>query len=49
MENMDDFFDDENMELENMRQERKKVGTKSFERLINKRDLSHFEMDELFM
>ena len=45
---MDDFFDEDNMELENMRDERKKMRDKDFAKLINKRDLSNFEMDELF-
>ncbi|HII65355.1 TPA: hypothetical protein HA295_01100 [Candidatus Woesearchaeota archaeon] len=46
---MDEFFDDENIELENMREQRKRSATKNFARLINKRDLSSFELDELFM
>jgi len=49
MEPMDEFFDDENIELENMREQRKRSATKNFARLINKRDLSSFELDELFM
>jgi len=47
--NMDDFFDEDQIELESMRDERKKMKDKDFGKLINKRDLSDFEMDELFM
>jgi len=46
---MDEFFDDEKMDVENMRSARKKLHDKDFGKLINKRDLSSFEMDELFM
>jgi len=46
---MEDFFDEENLELESMREERKKMQDKDFGKLLNKRDLSEFEMDELFM
>jgi len=46
---MEEFFDEDQVEVENMRSERKKLGTKDFAKLINKRDLSNFEMDELFM
>jgi hypothetical protein len=46
---MDEVFDEDQMELESMRSERKKIKEKDFGRLINKRDLSDFEMDELFM
>lgn len=46
---MDDFFDEDQVELESMRDERKKMKDKDFGKLINKRDLSEFEMDELFM
>ena len=46
---MEDFFDEDQGELENMREERKKMKTKDFAKLINKRDLSDFELDELFM
>ncbi|MBS3132230.1 hypothetical protein J4212_07385 [Candidatus Woesearchaeota archaeon] len=46
---MEEFFDEDMMEVENMRQGRKKMGSKDFAKLINKRDLSEFEMDELFM
>ena len=47
--NMEEFFDEDNVEIENMREERKKMGNKDFAKLINKKDLSDFELDELFM
>ena len=46
---MEEFFDEENIEIENMREERKKMKDKDFGKLINKKDLSDFELDELFM
>lgn len=46
---MEEFFDEDNMEIENMRAERKKMSSKDFGKLINKKDLSGFELDELFM
>ena len=46
---MEEFFDEDQGELENMREERKKMKTKDLAKLINKRDLSDFELDELFM
>ena len=46
---MEEFFDEEHVEIESMREERKKMNDKDFGKLINKRDLSDFEMDELFM
>ncbi len=46
---MEEFFDEDNIEIENMREERKKMRDKDFAKLINKRDLSDFELDELFM
>ena len=46
---MEEFFDEDQGELEGMREERKKMKTKDFAKLINKRDLSDFELDELFM
>ena len=47
---MDDLFLDEDMEqIENMREARKKLKDKDFAKLINKRDLSEFEMDEIFV
>ena len=45
----DELFYDEDMEkLEDMRESRKKLKDKDFAKLINKRDLSEFEMDEIF-
>jgi len=46
---MEDFFDEEEQEIESMRQGRKNTTSKEFVRLINKKDLSKFELDELFM
>lgn len=46
---MEEFFDEEQIELESMRDERKKMKDKDFGKLINKKDLSDFELDELFM
>ena len=46
---MDEFFDEDNIEIESMREERKKMNDKDFGKLINKKDLSDFELDELFM
>ena len=46
---MDEFFDEDTIEVESMRKERKKLNTKDFARLINKKDINHFELDELFM
>ena len=46
---MEEFFDEEQIEIENMREERKKMKDKYVGKLINKKDLSDFEMDELFM
>jgi len=46
---MEEFFDEEQTEIESMRAERKKMKDKDFGKLINKRDLSKFELDELFM
>jgi len=47
--NMEEFFDEDHIEIESMREERRKMKDKDFGKLINKRDLSDFEMDELFM
>ena len=45
----DELFLDEDMEqIETMRSARKKLKEKDFAKLINKRDLSEFEMDEIF-
>ena len=46
---MEEFFDEDNIEIENMREERRKMKDKDFGKLINKKDLSDFELDELFM
>ena len=46
---MDEFFDEDQVDVENMREERKKMNDKDFGKLINKKDLSDFELDELFM
>ena len=46
---MDEFFDEDQVELESMRSERKKMKDRDFGKLITKKDLSGFEMDELFM
>ena len=46
---MEEFFDEDTGEIENMREERKKMNSKDFAKLINKKDLSDFELDELFM
>ncbi|MBS3131983.1 hypothetical protein J4212_06120 [Candidatus Woesearchaeota archaeon] len=46
---MEEFFDEDHVELESMRDERKKMKDKDFGKLINKKDLSDFELDELFM
>ena len=46
---VEEFFFDEESEMENLRDARKKMKDKDFGKLINKKDLSEFEMDELFM
>lgn len=46
---MEEFFDEDMMEIESMREERKKMKSKDFARLINKKELNDFELDELFM
>lgn len=46
---MKEFFDEEIIEIESMREERKRMNSKDFAKLINKKDISDFEMDELFM
>ncbi len=46
----EELFLDENMEhIETMRESRKKMKEKDFAKLINKKELSEFEMDEMFM
>jgi len=46
---MEEFFDEDKIEIESMRSERKKMKDKDFAKLINKKDLNNFELDELFM
>lgn len=43
------FFDEDMERIEEMREERKKMKDKDFAKLINKKDLSEFEMDEMFL
>ena len=46
----EELFLDEDMEqIENMRESRKKMKDKDFAKLINKKDISDFEMDEMFL
>ena len=49
METEELFFDEDMEQIEAMRSERKKMKDKDFEKLINKKDLSEFEMDEMFL
>jgi len=49
MDTFDDFYDGEMQELEDMRSAKSKMKSKDFARLINKRDLSRYELDEIFM
>lgn len=46
---MEEFFDEDNVEVEDMRRGRKDMEDKDFAKLINKKELSGFELDELFM
>lgn len=47
---VEELFYDEDMErIEDMRSERKKMKEKDFAKMLNKKDLSDFEMDEIFM
>ncbi|HJN56508.1 MAG TPA: hypothetical protein QGI22_00925 [Candidatus Woesearchaeota archaeon] len=46
---MEEVFDEDNQEIESMRTERKRLKEKDFAKLINKKDLNDFELDELFM
>ena len=48
METEELFFDEDMEQIEAMRSERKKMKDKDFSKLINKKDLSDFEMDEMF-
>ncbi len=43
------FFDEDMEQIEVMRSARRKMKDKDFAKLINKRDLSDFEMDEMFL
>ncbi len=43
------FFDEDMEQFESMRNERKKMKDKDFAKLINKKELSEFEMDEMFL
>ena len=43
------FYDEDMDKIEDMRNERKKMKDKDFAKLINKKDLSDFEMDEMFL
>jgi len=49
MESEELFFDEDMGQIEEMRTERKKLKEKDFAKLINKKDLSGFEMDEMFL
>ena len=48
METEELFFDEDMEQIEVMRSERKKMKDKDFAKLINKKELSDFEMDEMF-
>ena len=48
MESEELFLDEDMDQIEHMRSARKKLKDKDFAKLINKRDLSGFEMDEIF-
>lgn len=43
------IFDEDMERIETMRSERKKMKDKDFAKLINKKQLSDFEMDEMFL
>ena len=43
------FFDEDMEQIESMRESRKKMKEKDFNKLLNKKELSDFEMDELFL
>ena len=43
------FYDEDMGKIEDMRNERKKMKDKDFAKLINKKDISDFEMDEMFL
>ncbi len=46
---VDEFFYAEEDEMEKLRESRRRMREKEFGKLINKKDLSSFELDELFM
>ena len=48
MESEELFLDEDMEQIESMRDSRKKMKEKDFAKLINKRELSDFEMDEIF-
>ena len=48
MVEIEEMFYDESDEIEPLKEARKKMKEKDFAKLINKRDLSRFEIDELF-
>ena len=43
------FLDEDMEQIETMRDSRKKMKDKDFAKLINKKDISDFEMDEMFL
>ncbi len=43
------FLDADMEQIEVMRDSRKKMKDKDFAKLINKKDISEFEMDEMFL
>ena len=49
METEELFLDEDMAQIETMRESRKKMKDKDFAKLINKKDLSEFEMDEMFL
>ena len=48
MEKEELFLDEDMEQIETMRSARKNMKEKDFAKLINKKDLSEFEMDEIF-
>ncbi len=49
METEELFLDEDMEQIEVMREGRKKMKDKDFAKLINKKELSDFEMDEMFL
>ncbi len=49
METEELFLDEDMEQIEVMRESRKKMKDKDFAKLINKKELSSFEMDEMFL